>query len=123
MDKYEDVAELLQQYNDTMEKAKIRQEGAEEGLAIGLKEGRQQGLQLGMYRALRAVFTRLVKKGMKPNEISKLLGYSEAEILKVLDKNPDGSDRPFAETLPKKRKRGSTEPVKRCFYVDLPEDK
>lgn len=123
MDKGEDVVELLRQYNDTMEKAKIRQEGAEEGLAIGLKEGRQQGLQLGTYRTLRSVFARLQKKGMMPKDISKLLGYSEAEILKILDKKPDGSDKTLAEVLSKKRKRGSKEaPVKRCFYVDPPED-
>ena len=109
MDKGEEVIAILEEYNDKLEKAKIRREGAEEGMSIGFKEGKLQGIQEGTYKTMRAIFARMVKKGMTTKEIAKLLGYKEESILKVLGKPADGT---------KRRKNARAKPGERCFYVD-----
>ena len=61
-----------------------KQDGLEEGMAIGLvrgrEEGKEEGLQLGALQERRAIAKKLIETGQTVSDVSGLTGLSEEEI-------------------------------------------
>ena len=60
------------------------EEGLEQGREQGIKQGIKQGIEQGIEQEKRNIINKFIEKGMKIEEISKLLELSKEEIEKIL---------------------------------------
>ena len=82
---YDQVKHIRQERVDAWEEG--RQEGRQEGIAIGRDLGREEGMAIGREEGIRELITRKQAKGKTIREIAEDLEMSEEEVLRLAGGN------------------------------------